>query len=680
MRRLGLLVARRPRAVVAAWVVVAVMCGGLAAAFSENLTNRGFYVAGSSSDMARKVERTHFPDARGSTLFVAISADGSDPGRLRAAAGTAATRLRGAADVSYVAPTRVGGAGRLAVVPFTVGLPLDKAQLEVGRLRSLVTRGAAPETKVELIGQAAVYERYSEIAEEDLTRSESLSLPLPLLILVVAFLSVVAACLPILTAILALLVVVGLIACVALVADLSIFALNVASVLTLGLSIDFALFSVTRFRELRGSPNQLEIPAAAVRTVETTGRAIMLSGATVAATLLLLLLLEVGVFASIAVSAAIAALVAAAVGITLIPALLVLLAPRQLERWTVRPLARRASAAQIWRRISTWSVRRPAIAVIASVAVLLTLAVPLSALSLTTRPTADLPSDDTVRSAIEAIDSRFGRATSAPVTVLAPAQRSQVVADRLEQDAGIAATIDQTQGEGGWVRLRAALADDPTSVAAYDAVRRLRLSLGDGVFVGGQSAESVDLVERTEGRAPFVIAAALLLGGLILAIGLRSVLVPIKAVCTASLSAAAGLGVTSFIFTEIGDQPGISYLVPMVLFAVTFGLAVDYESFVMSRIREEFDAGRSNADAIVEGMARTARPVTLAGLAIIPVFLAFALGHLAPFQQMGVGLAVAVLLDITIVRLVLVPGALSLFGDRNWWFPGRPRVAARRPD
>lgn len=685
LTRLGQVVARRPRAVIAGWVVVALVGALLAAGLSDRLANRGFYVPNSSSDHANRVQELHFADAGGSPLFVAATTERSGASSLEAAASAAATRLDNTEDVSFVGAPVVSENRRAALVPFTIDLSLEDAQHEIPDLRDSVAANPPPGVELEIVGQAAVFERYSEIAAEDLGRSESLSLPVPLAILLVAFLSVVAALLPIISAIVSLIAVVGVIALLSLVADISVFALNVASVLTIGLSIDFALFSVSRFRELRAEPHALSVNDAVVCTIATTGRAIVLSAFTVASSLLLLLLVGVGVFSSIAAGAAVASLVAGAAGLTLIPALLIKLGPWQLERFRLERLARRASSARMWRDLPSWAVRRPATAVVLSVAILVALALPLLNLTINTRPTTDLPRDDSVRDAIERVSDSFGPGAAAPVTVVTTSDRARTVGERLAADPGIRAVFERERGDAGWVRFQAAFAKDPDSPDSYDTVRRLHTTLGVGgatAYVGGQSAESVDLVDRTEERAPYVVSAVMLLGALVLALGLRSIVVPLKAVFTASLSAAAGLGVTALVFSELGDEPGLSYLVPLVLFTITFGLAIDYESFVMSRVREEYRAGRSNADSIVEGLSRTARSVTLAGLVIVPVFLAFTLGRLAPFQEMGVGLAVAVLLDTTIVRLILVPGALTLLGERNWWFPrwrgrGDSRAAER---
>lgn len=671
LRRLGILVARRPGWTVAAWVILAIMGAVLASGLSKQLANRGFDVPGSSSYRANQLTQAHFPRARGSSLFIAATSASAGPGSLASALARARQTLTHSPEVAAIGTAEISPDGRAAVLPFQMGLSLAGTQAVVPTLAVQIAAGKPHGVDVQVLGQAAIYKRYSDIAAQDLKRSESLSFPAPLLMLLVAFLSVIAALVPIVSGAICLIVIFGSIYVVALVTSMSVFVENVASVLGIGLSIDFALFSVTRFRELSAELPTTDPKLAAARTVATTGRAIALSAATITASLALILIVKVGVFSSIALGAMLATVFAAAAGLTLVPALLAMLGPR-LDRLRLQRGARRFVDGNAWRRLAAWTARRPVLAVVLSGAVLVVLALPLSSVSIVSRPTTELPPGDALRNSTRAIERSFGAAAIAPVVVVAPSGSAPQVTGMLRSDPGIRRVISSESGSGGWQRITAELSSDPDASSAYATVKRLRSAFGQHglrAFLGGQTAELIDLVDRIDERAPYVVIGVLLLGALVLTIGLRAPIVAIKASLTTALSAAAGLGVINFIFTDLGGRPGLGYFVPLLLFAIVFGLSVDYESFLMSRIKEEVDSGRSNRYAVIEGLARTGRPITLAGAVMVTVFLVFAAAQLSPFQELGLGLAVAVMLDVTVVRLLLVPGALVLLGKWNWWTP-----------
>jgi uncharacterized membrane protein YdfJ with MMPL/SSD domain len=682
LERLGKGVAARPRTVIAVWVVLLLGSAVLASGLTKQLGNRGFGVPGSSSSLAAETAAEQIPAAGGSQLSVAATAATPAPARLAATLHRSAALLRADPAVLDVGAPRLAADGKAALLPFALRADSAKAQEEVPELRDSLTAGAPADLEIEVIGQAAVYKRYSDIAAEDLKRSETLSFPVPLVVLLIAFLSVVAALVPIVSGAVCVVIVFGAIYLISLATNMSIFVANVASVLGIGLSIDFALFSVTRYRELRDGPQPRGPAEAAAATVATSGRAIALSGLTVAASLALLLVVGVGIFSSIAIGAILTALIAAAVGLTFVPALLVVLGPR-LERWKLRGASRRASDGQLWRRIGIWSTTHPVVATVGTVALLLFLAIPVTGLTITSGPTSELPSDDSVRQSIEAVETSFGPGTTAPVETVTPVAGAPAALRILRADPGIRALLGHESG-GGWVRIDAVLGSPPDSTAAHDTVERLQTAAGRQrrpTYVGGQTAELNDLIARIEDRAPFVVLGILLVAALILGFGLRSLVVPLKAIITTTLSAAAGLGVVTFLFTDIGSHTGLGYFVPLVTFAIVFGLSIDYESFLMSRIREEVAAGRSNNEAVVEGVAHTGRSITLAGIVMVAVFAAFAAGRLAPFQELGIGLVVAVILDVTVVRLALVPGAMALMGRWNWWLPSRsprPEPTAER--
>lgn len=681
LRQLGTFVTRRPRAVVATWALALLVAAGFASGLSDQLANRGFAVPGSPSERAELLTRAHFPRAGGSTLVAAAAATAPRPRGLRLALAEARGALGRQPHVVGVGAIAIGRDRRVGLLPFTVDLFLAKAQEEVPALAAAAAAADRPGIELQVLGEAAVYKRYSDIAAEDLQRSEAVVFPLILAILLVAFLSVVAALLPAVSGAVCLAVVFGAIYLVSLAMEMSIFVVNVASILGIGLSIDFALFSVTRFRELMSGPDGLDPAEAAAEAVATTGRAIALSGLTVAASLALLLLVQVGIFSSIAVGAMLAALIAAAVGLTLVPAMLTLLGPH-VDRLRLRRSGDRGRRDRLWREIATWTTAHPFASVIGGGAVLVALALPLGGLTIVSGPTSELPADDPLRRSIESVDESFGPATTAPVELVASRESAPRAAAMLRADPGIRRVATIVTGDD-WTRIEALLATTPDSPAARRTVRRVQ-GLADRenlmAYVGGQTAELGDLVDRIEARSPYVVLGALLLGATILALGLGSIVIAIKAVITTALSTAAGVGAVNLLFTGIGGDAGLGYFVPLVVFTIVFGLSIDYETFLMSRIREEVRGGRSNRGAIVEGVARTGRSITLAGVVMLVVFSAFAAGRLAPFQELGLGLTIAVALDVTVVRLALVPGTLALLGRWNWWTPRWPGQVASRSE
>lgn len=664
MSALASVVVRRPKRVIAVWVLLVAVLGTVGMGLADELANRGYDVPGSDSERADAIQRSAIAGRETTDVLVAFApAERATRPELEAVR----RELRGEQDVVAVGPARTSPTGG-ALLEVRVALDLAAAQKEVPRLRRAVERAAARDGRGEVVGQAAVLERYSAIAKEDLARAESLSLPITLAVLCVAFLSLVAAGLPVLLAIAALTVTFGLLYLLALATDLSVFVSNTALLLGLGLSIDYSLFMVTRFREGLAAGESVE---RAVETVlATTGRAVVLSALTVASSLAGMLLVGVGIFSSMAVGAALATAVAAAAAITLVPAVLCVLGPR-VNSFGFARARQAAERAGLWRRLGEITVRRRLLVTVAATVGLLVLALPVEHLKIDLRSVSALPADDPVREASNDLSEAFGGGALMPVEIVTradPGAVSRVVAS----DPGVASLLPPRRGRGGWTQVRAVLRDEPDRARAEGAVARLRRAvapLAGETHVGGASAQGLDLRERIEGRTPLVVGAVLALAVLLLTVAFRSIVVPLKAAATTLLSVAATLGVLTFAYQDLGGETGLGYFVPLFLFAIVAGLSIDYEVFLLSRVKEEYDASGDNDAAIKRALVRSGRSITLAALIMITVFAAFAASSLVPFQQLGFGMALAVFLDATVVRGLLVPGALSLLGRRNWWAP-----------
>jgi len=662
MKRLSAFIVRHPRLVVALWVVALALAAFPAGSLSDRVSNGGYEVAGSQSDKVERLNAARFEGGRHQPLYAVLRGNGGEvpPARVKALA----VALRQMPEIRVLAPQSERG---VTLVPFLVPGDIAAAQKQVGAIRTTVSR-VDPEAQV--LGEAAVWEEATAIAEEDLSRAETLALPLTLLVLLVAFLSVVAAGLPILLALVSLVVAFATLSLLGMVIDLSVYVTNTVTAIMLGLAIDYSLFIITRYRELRKG-NGGDVAASLEGTLQTTGRAILFSGITIAVGLSSLAMVGVGVFNSMAIGASLAAAIAALGALTLVPALLCLIGSG-IDRLQLRPFARAAESARLWRGLARSVLARPWPVLLGAIALLALCALPLTGINLT-YPNGYklLPRDNQLQ-----------QASATTARVLSPGALDQLVILTTAPPRRALATVRNAPGiasasaagtSGRLVRILATPDVAGNTPAADDLVRELRRSLpralGQKALVGGDPAVGPDLLDRIEARFPWMIAAACCLSFLLLLIAFRSLVVPLKAVLTNLLSVAATLGLVCLLFEGLGSADGIAWFVPPFLFAIVFGLSMDYEIFLLSRVRDEHLAGASNDEAVTQALVRNARPITLAALVMMIVFLAFGMAKLETFQQLGVGMAIAVFLDATVVRCALVPAALALLGERNWWLP-----------
>jgi uncharacterized membrane protein YdfJ with MMPL/SSD domain len=675
MAALGRLVVARPWVVVAIWVLALAALAGPAGKLQRDIGNGGYQVPGSQSKLVDRVKGL----AAAQQLYAVLrGAPASQPARVRRAQ-RLANALRHGGLANAVGAVRSVPRGSTVVVPFAVPGSLADAQKDIPQIQRRVRAVAHGEATV--LGQAAVWRASTAIAKKDLARAETISIPITLAILLVAFLSAVAAAIPIGLALVGLVVTFGTLDLLSHVLDMSVYVSNTATLLGLGLAIDYSLFIVTRYRELRAD-------GAAVRegvqeTLATAGRAIFVSGLTVALGLASLGVLGVGVFGSMAIGAVTAAALAGIGALTLVPAVLCLLGPR-IDRLTLRRAARAAEGASLWHRLSDWVLGRRWVVLAGTIVLLLACAAPLLGSRLMFAGTNLLvPSSDPVRQASDAVGRDFGRGALTPIEVAVRGSRVAPVRAALRRDPGIVSVAPEPGGSQGW-RLLVAIPRSPAGTTeADDTVRRLRSDFASDprVAIGGQPAAGVDLIDRVNDRIPWMIAVASALAFVLLLVALRSVVVPLKAVATNLLSVGATLGLVTLLFKDLGGDPGLAWFVPPFLFAIVFGLSMDYEIFLLSRVREEYDRGGSSDAAIRRALVTSGRSITLAAVVIMTVFLASAASRLVIFQQLGVGMAIAVLLDATVVRCGLVPAALGVLGDRNWWLPfraGRARAVRAR--
>jgi putative drug exporter of the RND superfamily len=671
---------------VSLWVLTLVAVSLLAGAFGGS-NDVDYSVPGSDSKQASDLLQERFPDMAGATVDVVYAVTGGSVGdpsvqdRIDRMAGDIA-------DVDHVVATEPGplsedGSTGILYVRF------DRAHEDVptGSVEDLIDRAEAAEgdgLRVELGGYAV------EIYEEGEGGSESAATAGAIVVLLIAFGSVVAAGLPLVVAGLGLGVAMGGVWLVANVVDMADWAVQIAMIIGIGVGIDYALLIVTRYRAALAEG--LDPRQAVVVAGTTAGRAVVYAGATAVVALLGLVL--IGTFylgVALAVSLAVLTVVLAAV--TVLPALLGFTGHTINKLRLPWPRAARDDGRGPAWRWSRLMQRRPLPAALAALALLLLLSAPALDLRLGQPDAGSHPEDMTTRQAFDLVTAGFGPGFNGPLLVavdLEGVEDQGRVADDLargiEPAAGVAAvTPPELNTAGDAAVIHVVPTTGPQDRETRDLVRELRRTVlpdaldgtGATAHVGGTVANFVDDGDRTDSRLPIFIGGVILLSVVLLVAVFRSVTLALKAAVMNLLSIGAAYGVMALAAQGgwFGNAVGISEATPVpawlpaMMFAVLFGLSMDYEVFLLSRIREEYNRSGDTSRAIADGLARTARVITAAAAIMVVVASSFVLEDLVMLKLAGLGLAAAIFVDATVVRMVLVPAAMELLGERNWWMP-----------
>jgi RND superfamily putative drug exporter len=521
--------------------------------------------------------------------------------------------------------------------------------------------------------------------------SEGIGLLLALVILLVAFGSLLAAGLPIATALFGIGCGVAIVQLVANLMNMPDFTTQAVLMISIGVGIDYALFIVTRYREALADGADPE--RATVLALDTAGRAVLFAGTTVVIALLGLLVLNLDTFRGVAIGTTIGVLTTMAAAITLLPALLGFTG-RNIDKLRLPHRKEKPREQSFWYRWSRVVQRRPWPAFLGALVFLLVLALPVFGLRLGFGDAGNHPTSDTTRQAYDLLSKGFGPGFNGPLLLVAETPSCtedqaalQRLSERLNQTPGIKrASAPQANESCTAAILQVFPTTAPQDKATSDLVDRLRHDVvpdtmrgtGVQVEVGGLPAVVSDFAAYTFRMLPVVVAIVLALSFLLLMTVFRSILVPLKAVVMNLLSVGVAYGLMVAVFQwgwgagllGVGKEGPIEAWAPLMMFAVVFGLSMDYEVFLLSRIKEEYDRTGDNAGAVADGLAVTARVITAAAAIMVCVFGAFVLGPDRALKLFGFGMAIAVLVDATIVRLVLVPATMELLGDRNWWLPG----------
>ncbi|MGH2557788.1 MAG: MMPL family transporter [Thermomicrobiales bacterium] len=724
LARLAHTCARRGWIVVSLWLIALAVAGFAAATYLDTLTGDDDFTGNPESVRAWNLLQERMPPpspGQGGpteTIIIRSSSSTVDDPAFRTAVEQIATELRAVDGAVREAPTYYDAIAanderaEILVSPdrtttiIPAGITWNGRDAFLARLTELEVQYAGAGVEILFISEPTIDDEIDRLLDEDLVQAEMFGLPAALIVLVVVFGALVAAGLPIALALISIGIAIGLTAAIGSVTDMSIYAINMITMIGLAVGIDYALFIVERYREERRH-GRAKLDAIAVAG-GTASKAVLFSGMTVVLALTGMFMLPTTLFRGLGAGAILVVIVAVAASLTLVPALLGLLGDkinwprlrrqasgdRRQEHDEV-PVAYRltpVASGGFWPRITHVVMARPVVSVVLVSALLIALALPYFDMQRGTNGGEALP-DGEIKRAYQILETDFAAGLIDPVQIVVDGQQSAEVdaaIDRLvgtlETDAAFGqVTRREWMPNNDLALIEIPLKANANDAAAYDAIERLRDNLIPQAFAGtgaealitGDAATNLDLNTLVEDGTPLVFAFVLGLSFLLLLLAFRSIVVPLKAIVMNLLSVGAAYGLIVLVFQKgygadfLGFQqtPTVEAWVPIFLFCVLFGLSMDYHVFLLSRIREHYDLTHRNRESVAVGLQATARLITGAALIMVAVFAGFASGSLVMFQQIGFGLAVAVFLDATIVRSILVPASMALLGDRNWYLP-----------
>lgn len=695
--------ARRPWLVVGSWVVLLVVGGILASGIGDVLTTEMSMSNEPESAKADRLieERTGQDEPPTEIVIVRSSGFTAQDERFVSFVDGLVNDIRDlpttAGAVSYYDtgyPTMLSRGEQIILVSVELVGDAEVAEENVGPLLKLIEE-ANHDRNFEVLsaGNGSISRAFSETSEQDLMRGEMIALPVALIILLAVFGAAVAAGIPLAVAVLVIVVAVGTTAVVGRVYELSFFVVNMITMIGLAVGIDYSLFIVQRYREERALGRS--VYDAIGQAGATASRAVLFSGGTVVIGLVGLLIVPSTVYRSLAVGAVAVTIISVFAALTVLPATLSLLGDR--INSLRLPFGRRRSGSPVsgvWDGVTAFVMRHPVLSTAAAVTLLLAAAIPASTMNQGFSGVSSLPAGSEPRSAFEILDQEFSAGLMAPARIAIEAESLDspsvrgAIADlvrRLDRDAAFGRPVADREPSGTFAVVSVPVEGDPHSESAHGALQRLRgehiptafSGVDAEVLVSGSTATAEDELATMRRYTPIVFGTVLGLSFLLLLIVFRSIIVPAKAILMNLLSVGAAYGLLVLVFQHgvgsglLGFQrtETIEAWLPLFLFAVLFGLSMDYHVFLVSRIKERFDQTGDNAASVAHGTRQTAAIITGAAAIMVAVFTGFAMGNLASMQQMGFGLAVAVIMDATLIRSVLVPASMQLLGRWNWYYP-----------
>ena len=683
--RLARTVVTRRRRVMWLWLAVVLVAAPLALTLTGALSGAGWEAGGTTSVTVRDELRRDFPQLGAEAAYVVYRQDTpivADPSgvaevvaALQGAPGSTGVidPLAMPAEAGLVAPD-----GRTVLIPVPLEATEDADLPEsASEVMSFVGELDTPEgVELEVTGEWPVWSDFNTSNEEALHKAELLSGLPTIVLLLVAFGSAVAAGIPLVLAIAGIAVGFAALHLLGLASPLSVWSMNFSMMIGLAVGIDYSLFIVSRYREEREDGH--DALRAMANTLGTAGKAVFLSALTVVLSLAAVFVVPVMVFRSMALGMILSVSATALASLTLLPAVLVALGDRVLVSKEKDP--DRAAEGR-WARWTGLALRHPGRTLVAGLVLLLLLASPALGMTLGMPGARVVDEGRTSRDGYEMLVESFGPGAAAPIFVTVAAQDAAQVAALAAADPGVVdARIVAEPAPSGRTVVRVTSATAVDDSATSDVVGRLRTSIGEAVpdaLVGGPAAQNYDLTAVLTGKAPLAIALIMVVAFVLLLVVFRSLTVALFSVALNLVGVAASFGFATLVFQNgwgasligIEHQGFVDAWAPLFFFALLFGLSMDYQLFLLAAIRERYEATGDTQLAIREGIARTGRPITNAAAIMIVVFIAFGVTGPIPPTELGLTLAVAVFLDATVVRMMLVPSIMGLLGERNWWLP-----------
>ena len=696
MKQFAAAITKFSKPIVAIWLVILVVLAFFALQLPSKLQGDGFFVDGDHTYVTNELSETF--DLPAKTIFVLFENKTDEEI-------TNVLNKLEAIDEVHAVQSPVGN-DALTKNGFAYGLlEFDNTIVDYFPVVNEIRDVLGDEKGISITGEPVISKDINEASQKDLIKAEAIGLPIALVVLLLAFGTIVASTLPLIIGGATVVMALGILTLLGNTFNLSIFVLNIVPMLGLALSIDFALLFINRYREERASHS---IEESVQIAIQTAGRSIIFSALCVMIGLGAMVVIDVEIFMNIALGGTIVVLLAVLTGLTLLPATLTLLGDRLKKGriFRIKPTASR------WQKFAAFVMKRPVMIIFVAVLILVIAMIPIKDMTLTIPSQESLPASYESRQAFDTLDEQFGLAKETPVFLLAENEtwdseagrekifdiQHQLQEDPLVKDVTSMFTVANIESVEMWEMANSNpqapgalnpvaenfIKDDQMYMIAYlnaqgssseaqEFVRNWsQKDLGVDFKLAGQAKFNQEIFDEISNKVLVAIAIIIVSTFIILMIAFRSILIPLKAILMNILGLGATFGILVYIFQygHFGLEAGtIVLIIPVLVFCLVFGLSMDYEVFLISRIQEEYLKGATNTKATIDGLVSTSKIITSAALIMIVITGAFAFTDVMPVKQIGVGIAIAIAIDATIIRLMLVPSFMKLLGDWNWWLP-----------
>lgn len=680
--RLGMFTARRKKFVFLTWILILAGLGSAAPSVFDDLAGAGWQANNSESVQVRELAKEHFGGNASSAIQVVIhTPEGSisDPQAQETIKQVTST-LDGDERISAIIPPQQGSSispdGKTGILIAGANANTDDMVRAVDQHKSELTALSTPEVEVYPTGSSALWSDFNKANHDAMIKAEMMSWPITLIILIIAFGSLIAAGLPLLLTIAGLVASAGGLVLLNQFTPISVWAMNFAMMFALALGIDYALFIVARFRDALEKSETVD--RAVAETLDTAGKAVVLSGFTVLISLSTVLIVPAPAVRTMAIGIMLAVTFVLAATVTLLPAALAGLGSK-VNAVALPFMKNQQHRSPLFHAWASMLHKRPAIFAAAATLVLVILAIPVFSLKVAMPSISVVPEDAPVRQGYEQVQESMGVGAPGMLQIIADESSEHEVRSVAQSIDGIAmVTPAQPSTDGSkLISLNAVPEVDPSDEKMSQILTDLRTELPDNAHVGGAPAENLDLQQALNDYLPIVVGIILLLGFLLLLLSLQAPIVALLGTLVSLLSTGAAFGVAQLIFQEghlsgllnFNPQGFLNGWGPVFFFAMIFAIAMDYTVFLLATAKEHHEKTQSSKHAVIEGMAHSGRIIFAAAAVMVAVFFTFSLADPLPPKEMGIILGVAVLLDAFLVRLILLPALLSQVGDLAWWSP-----------